>query len=57
MYHDRAIDTIARLVALIGQSVPTFLLGIVLILAFAVALHWLPSSGSAGWQSLVLPAI
>ncbi len=57
MYHDRAIDTIARLVALIGQSVPTFLLGIVLILAFAVALHWLPSSGGAGWQSLVLPAI
>jgi len=57
MDHDGAIDAAARFFALIGQSVPTFLLGIVLILVFAVALHWLPSSGGDGWQSLVLPGI
>lgn len=57
LHHDRPIDTIARIVALIGQSVPSFLLGIILILIFAVGLRWLPSSGAAGWQSLVLPGV
>ena len=57
LHHDRAIDAIARLLALIGQSVPSFLLGIILILVFAVGLRWLPSSGAAGWQSLILPGI
>ena len=57
MYHNRGVDTLARAVAFLGQSVPTFLLGTVLILVFAVGLHWLPSSGSDGPQSLVLPAI
>jgi peptide/nickel transport system permease protein len=57
LHHDRPIDAIARLLALIGQSVPSFLLGIILILIFAVGLRWLPSSGAAGWQSLILPGI
>jgi peptide/nickel transport system permease protein len=56
-YHDRWIDTVARLFAFIGQSVPTFLLGMVLILVFAVGLHWLPSSGGDGPESLILPAV
>jgi peptide/nickel transport system permease protein len=57
MNHDRWVDTLARLLAFVGQSVPTFLLGMVLILLFAVGLHWLPSSGGDGWQSLLMPAI
>lgn len=57
MYHDRWIDTLSRLVALLGQSAPTFLLGMVLILVFAVGLRWLPSSGGDGWQSLLMPAV
>lgn len=57
MHHDRAIDAVARFFALIGQSVPTFLLGIVLILVFAVGLRWLPSSGGGSVQSLVLPSV
>jgi peptide/nickel transport system permease protein len=57
LHHDRAIDAIARILALVGQSVPSFLLGIVLILVFAVGLRWLPSSGAVGWQSLILPGI
>jgi peptide/nickel transport system permease protein len=57
LHHDRAIDAIARLLALIGQSVPSFLLGIILILVFAVGLRWLPSSGAVGWQSLILPGL
>lgn len=43
--------------ALIGQSVPTFWLGIVGILVFAVTLQWFPSSGSGGIEHLVLPAL
>lgn len=57
MFHDRWIDLVARLVALVAQSVPGFLLGVVLILVFAVELRWLPSSGSEGPQSVVLPAV
>ncbi|WP_207537821.1 ABC transporter permease [Sabulicella rubraurantiaca] len=43
--------------ALLGQSVPAFWLGIVLILVFSVHLQWLPSSGTGGWRNYVLPAI
>jgi len=57
VHHNGPIDAIARFLALLGQSVPSFLLGIVLILVFAVGLRWLPSSGGAGWQSLILPGI
>jgi peptide/nickel transport system permease protein len=43
--------------ALIGQSTPVFALGILLILVFAVNLHWLPSIGNGSWRHMVLPAI
>lgn len=43
--------------ALIGQSVPTFWLGIIAILIFSVTLRWFPSSGSGGLANLVLPAV
>jgi peptide/nickel transport system permease protein len=39
------LDTIASLFAFAGISVPTFWLAIILILAFAVGLGWLPASG------------
>jgi peptide/nickel transport system permease protein len=39
------IDWLASLLAVAGQSTPIFLLGLLLILIFAVNLHWLPSSG------------
>jgi peptide/nickel transport system permease protein len=40
-----------------GQAMPTFWLGIMLILVFSVSLHLLPSSGRGGWPHLVLPAL
>src|SRR5216683_1525077 len=43
--------------AVLGQSLPNFWLGIMLILLFGVALRWLPTSGFAGWTSLVLPGV
>jgi len=50
-------DTAAKIVALLGQSLPAFWLGIVLMWIFAVMLPWLPSSGRGGLQHLILPAI
>jgi peptide/nickel transport system permease protein len=51
------VDYIATVVALFGQSLPTFWLGIMLILVFSVQFHWLPSSGRGTLQHLVLPAV
>lgn len=50
-------DVLARSFAALGQAVPGFWLGTLLILVFAVRLHWLPSSGLSGAGSLVLPSL
>ena len=50
-------DVAGTIVAVLGQSLPNFWLGIMLILLFGVALRWLPTSGFSGWTSLVLPAV
>jgi peptide/nickel transport system permease protein len=52
-----AVDYFATVVALLGQSMPTFWLGIMLILVFSVQLNLLPSSGRGGLLHLVLPAV
>jgi ABC-type dipeptide/oligopeptide/nickel transport system permease component len=39
------------------QALPPILLGVVLVLVFAVNLKWLPSSGSGTWAHLVLPSL
>jgi peptide/nickel transport system permease protein len=57
IFHGRAPDLLARLVALLGQSLAAPWLGVMLIFVFAVNLRWLPSSGASQPQSLVLPAI
>jgi peptide/nickel transport system permease protein len=51
------IDRVAMFFALIGQSMPVFWLGLLLIQVFSVAFPWLPSSGSGGIKHLILPAI
>jgi peptide/nickel transport system permease protein len=50
-------DIVARSTALLGQAVPAFWLGTMLILLFAVALQWLPSSGLQGPAGVILPAL
>ncbi len=50
-------DTLARVFAIAGHSVPSFWLAIVLIWIFAVHLGWLPTSGQGGLQHMILPAI
>ncbi|OUC08419.1 hypothetical protein RY27_09100, partial [Litorilinea aerophila] len=51
------VDWIASLITFVGISIPSFWLGILLILAFADRLRWLPSSGAGTWRHLLLPGI
>ena len=48
---------VARGVALVGLALPSFWLGTIGIVVFAVRLGWLPASGNDGWKSFVLPAL
>lgn len=50
---DRAVMT----AAVAGFTVPSFVLGLVLVLVFAVTLGWLPSGGQDGWRSAILPVL
>ena len=50
-------DSVSMIVALLGVSMPTFWLGLLLMLAFSLKLHWFPSGGTKGFASLVLPSI
>ncbi len=50
-------DRAMTLGAYLGVSFPVYWVGLLLILIFAVQLHWLPPSGSGGLAFLVLPAL
>ena len=50
-------DFVGKMIALFGQSLPGFWLGIVLMWIFSVELGWLPTSGKSGITSIILPAV
>ncbi len=50
-------DNVTMTVAVVGQAVPTFYLGILLIIFVAVRLGWLPVGGRGDWKTLVLPVV
>ena len=50
-------DRFGKIIALVGQAIPNFWLGLLLIFLFAVRLHWLPTGGRGGLSHLVLPAL
>src|SRR2546430_2210005 len=51
------VDRFAMLLSYLGVSFPVYWVGMLLILLFAVALGWLPASGSGGLAYLILPAL
>ena len=51
-----ALDALARTVAFLGQAMPTFWLGIVLIILFSLKLGWLPAMGIGGPAHYIMPA-
>ena len=50
---DRAIGAVSRL----GIALPSFWLAMLLLLVFAVRLHWLDASGFPGWEAGMVPAL
>jgi len=52
-----ALDRIVQLVALLGQAMPSFWLGLLLMITFGLQLGWLPISGTGSWQHYVMPGI
>jgi peptide/nickel transport system permease protein len=51
------IDNLASVVALLGISLPSFVIGPMLVYVFAVKLGWLAPSGRFDWSDIVLPAV
>ena len=54
---DTPFDTSSKVFALLGQSVPNFWLGLMMMWLFAVKLGWLPTSGTGGFKHFIMPAI
>jgi len=52
-----AVDSVARLFALVGQAAPNFWVGLMLIFFFSVQLGWFPTGGRDGLRSIILPGI
>ena len=57
VFRKSIIDYICMFFALIGQSIPLYWLGIVLIMYFSVYLGWVPVSGYGSMYHLILPTI
>ncbi len=52
---DSWFDTGGKMFAILGQSAPTFAVGLILMWIFAVQLGWLPTSGKGGLRYMLLP--
>lgn len=50
-------DSVSMITALLGVSMPSFWLGLLLMLLFSLKLGWFPSGGTKGFESIVLPSI
>lgn len=57
VYVGRWFDNFGKIIALMGQALPVFWLGLMLMLLFSVKLRWLPTSGTGGLKYLVLPSL
>src|SRR6185312_7877522 len=50
-------DRAVQIVALLGQAMPSFWLGLILMIVFGLQLGWLPISGADSWQSFIMPGV
>ena len=57
IWKDGIVDRTVMGMILLGSTVPSFWLGLLLILLFAVQLGWFPVSGARTWSALVLPVL
>jgi peptide/nickel transport system permease protein len=56
VYRNSPVDHLTRVLALLGSAMPNYWVAYMLILVFAVRLHWLPVAGRGSWQHLILPS-
>ena len=57
VYKNSRLDALGKFIALLGQSLPHFWIGIIFMWIFAVHLRWLPTSGRGSVQQVIMPAI
>lgn len=57
LHRNSAIDRVVMTLAVAGFTIPSFVLGLVLVLVFAVELGWLPSGGNEGFRYAILPVL
>jgi len=57
LHRNSMTDRVVMTFAVAGFTVPSFVLGLILVLIFAVQLGWLPSGGAESWRSIILPVI
>ncbi len=57
LHRNSLIDRVVMVVAVAGFTVPSFVLGLLLVLVFAVQLGWLPSGGQESWRHAILPVV
>ena len=57
MYPNTMIDRTALTIAVIGQALPSFFFGLIMIIVFGVWLRWLPISGHSSWMNFVMPSV
>lgn len=57
IHRGRWIDTLATFIATVGQAIPVYWLGLLLIMVFGARLRWLPTIGGEGVAALILPTI
>lgn len=57
VFKDGWIDRAVTTLILVGSTLPSFWLGLLLILLFAVQLQWFPVSGARSWTAIVLPVL
>ena len=55
LHRDSLMDRVVMVTAVAGFTVPSFVLGLVLVLVFSVQLGWLPSGGQDSWRHAILP--
>src|SRR5260370_36831244 len=51
------MDRIAALIAMIGEAMRSFWLGLVLMITLGLKLQWLPISGTGSWENYVMPGV
>lgn len=51
------IDRVALTIAVAGQAMPSFLVGLGLIYVFGVWLGWMPISGASSWKHFIMPSV